>query len=122
ISGKGIPAALLMANFQANLRTLITRKYQLPQSIDILNGKVGEITKGEKFITLFIATYNCQTRILTYVNAGHNPSILYNKGDVQLLDQGCTILGMFDTLPYINFGEVKIEPGSLIVNYTDGLS
>ena len=122
ISGKGIPAALLMANFQANLRTLITRKYQLPQFIDILNGKVGEITKGEKFITLFIATYNTQTRILTYVNAGHNPSILYNKGEVQLLDQGCTILGMFENLPYVNFGEVKVEPGSLIVNYTDGLS
>jgi sigma-B regulation protein RsbU (phosphoserine phosphatase) len=122
ISGKGIPAALLMANFQANLRTLITRKYQLPQFIDILNGKVGEITKGEKFITLFIATYNYQTRILTYVNAGHNPSILYNKGEVQLLDQGCTILGMFETLPYINYGEIKIDPGSVIVNYTDGLS
>ncbi|MDB5283770.1 MAG: hypothetical protein JWO06_2845 [Bacteroidota bacterium] len=122
ISGKGIPAALLMANFQANLRTLITRKYQLPQFIDILNGKVGEITKGEKFITLFIATYNTQTRILTYVNAGHNPSILFYKGEVQLLDQGCTILGMFETLPYVNYGEMKIEPGTLIVNYTDGLS
>lgn len=122
ISGKGIPAALLMANFQANLRTLITRQYQLTQFIDILNGKVGEITKGEKFITLFIATYNYQTRILTYVNAGHNPSILYNNGEILLLDQGCTILGMFETLPYINFGEVKVEPGALIINYTDGLS
>jgi sigma-B regulation protein RsbU (phosphoserine phosphatase) len=122
ISGKGIPAALLMANFQANLRTLITRKYQLPQFIDILNTKVGEITKGEKFITLFIAKYNYSTRILTYVNAGHNPSILYNKGEVQMLDQGCTILGMFDALPYINFGEMELSPGSIIINYTDGLS
>lgn len=110
ISGKGIPAALLMANFQANLRTLITRKYQLPQFVDILNGKVGEITKGEKFITLFIATYNFNTRILTYINAGHNPSLLFNNGEIELLEQGCTILGMFDTLPYINFGEVKLSP------------
>ena len=122
ISGKGIPAALLMANFQANLRTLVTRKYPLPQFIDILNSKVLEITKGEKFITLFIATYNYQTRILTYVNAGHNPCILYSKGEVQLLDLGCTILGMFDTLPYVNFGEVSIDPDSVIVLYTDGLS
>ena len=122
ISGKGIPAALLMANFQANLRTLITRKYPLPQFIDILNTKVLEITKGEKFITLFIATYNYQTRILTYVNAGHNPCILFSKGQVELLDLGCTILGMFETLPYVNFGEVKIEPDSMIVLYTDGLS
>lgn len=122
ISGKGIPAALLMANFQANLRTLITRKFPLNQFIELLNGKVGEITKGEKFITLFIAVYNYSTRILTYVNAGHNPSILYSDGEIQMLDKGCTILGMFDTLPYINFGEVKIGPNALLVNYTDGIS
>ena len=122
ISGKGIPAALLMANFQANLRTLITRKYPLPQFIDILNTKVLEITKGEKFITLFIATYNYKTRILTYVNAGHNPCILYSNSEVQLLDLGCTILGMFETLPYVNYGEIKLEPNSMIVLYTDGLS
>ncbi|HWB61973.1 MAG TPA: SpoIIE family protein phosphatase, partial [Chitinophagales bacterium] len=122
ISGKGIPAALLMANFQANLRTLITRKYQLPQFIDMINAKVCEITKGEKFITLFIATYDFNTRVLTYVNAGHNPSILHNNGEIELLEKGCTILGMFDALPYISFGEALLKPGAMIVNYTDGLS
>ena len=122
ISGKGIPAAILMANFQANMRILLTRKYTLPQFIDVLNGKVLEITKGEKFITLFIAIFNYQTRMLTYINAGHNPSILHASGDIKLLDQGCTILGMFDSLPYINSGEVYMEPGALLVNYTDGLS
>jgi sigma-B regulation protein RsbU (phosphoserine phosphatase) len=122
ISGKGIPAAILMANFQANMRILLTRKYSLPQFIDVLNTKVLEITKGEKFITLFVATYNYKTRLLTYVNAGHNPSILRSIKGIDLLDKGCTILGMFDALPYINFGEVLVEPGSLLVNYTDGLS
>jgi len=122
ISGKGIPAALLMANFQANLRTLITRKYPLHQFIEMLNAKVGEITKGEKFITLFIATYNYSTRVLTYVNAGHNPSLLLNGSGLTQLDKGCTILGMFDTLPYVNFGEEKLLPGALLVNYTDGIS
>lgn len=122
ISGKGIPAAILMANFQANMRILLTRRYTLPQFIDVLNSKVIEITKAEKFITLFIATYNYKTRKLSYVNAGHNPSILFLNGEVQLLDQGCTILGMFDSLPYINYGEVTVEPGSIILNYTDGLS
>lgn len=122
ISGKGIPAAILMANFQANMRILLTRKYSLQQFIEVLNSKVLEITKGEKFITLFIATYNQKTRVLTYVNAGHNPSILHTNGEIQLLDKGCTILGMFDSLPYINYGQVKTEPGSILVNYTDGLS
>lgn len=123
ISGKGIPAAILMANFQANMRILLTRKYPLPQFVDVLNGKVCEITKSEKFITCFIGIYNCKTRKLSYVNAGHNPSILRNtKGEIQLLELGCTILGMFENIPYIASGEVEVEPGSVIVNYTDGLS
>jgi sigma-B regulation protein RsbU (phosphoserine phosphatase) len=123
ISGKGIPAAILMANFQANMRILLTRKYPLPQFVDVLNDKVCEITKSEKFITCFIGIYNSKTRKLSYVNAGHNPSILRNtKGEIQLLELGCTILGMFENIPYIASGEVDVEPDSVIVNYTDGLS
>ena len=122
ISGKGVPAALLMANFQANLRAIVARNYSLDTVVDLLNRKVGEITKGEKFITLFIAQYNVKTRLLQYVNAGHNPSILYTNGDIQLLDKGCTILGMFDMLPFINIGEVKVPINALLINYTDGLT
>ncbi len=122
ISGKGIPAAILMANFQANMRTLLTLNYTLKEFIDVLNRKVQQITKGEKFITLFIATYNYATRTLTYVNAGHNPSILFSNGEIQMLEKGSTILGMFDRLPQIDFGEVQLEPCSILVNYTDGLS
>ena len=111
-----------MANFQANLRAIVARDYTLDTVVDLLNRKVGEITKGEKFITLFIAKYNTKTRILQYVNAGHNPSILHSASGEELLDKGCTILGMFDTLPFINIGEVKTEPGSVLINYTDGLT
>lgn len=123
ISGKGVPAALLMANFQANLRAIVARNYSLDTVVDLLNRKVGEITKGEKFITLFLAKYNVKTRIMQYVNAGHNPSILHSEGhEIQLLDQGCTILGMFEMLPFINVGELKIPQGALLINYTDGLT
>jgi sigma-B regulation protein RsbU (phosphoserine phosphatase) len=123
ISGKGVPAALLMANFQANLRAIVARNYGLDTVVDLLNRKVGEITKGEKFITLFIAKYNIKKRVLEYVNAGHNPSILYSKdGTTQLLDKGCTILGMFDMLPFINIGEVSVPEGAILINYTDGLT
>ena len=123
ISGKGVPAALLMANFQANLRAIVARNYSLDTVVDLLNRKVGEITKGEKFITLFLAKYNVKTRIMQYVNAGHNPSILHSDGqEIQLLDQGCTILGMFEMLPFINIGELKIPQGALLINYTDGLT
>ncbi len=123
ISGKGVPAALLMANFQANLRAIVARNYSLDTVVDLLNRKVGEITKGEKFITLFIGKYNVKSRLLQYVNAGHNPSILHTEGNpIKLLDKGCTILGMFDVLPFINIGEVRIPKGALLINYTDGLT
>jgi phosphoserine phosphatase RsbU/P len=122
ISGKGVPAALLMANFQANLRAIVGRDYPLDKVVELLNIKVSEITKGEKFITFFLARYTFSTRRLEYVNAGHNPSVLYSPAGVQLLDKGCTILGMFDKLPFIHLGELTVPQNAILVNYTDGLT
>jgi len=122
ISGKGAAAAILMANFQAVLKTLVSEKHAMIPLVYKLNQRVLEITKGEKFITLFLAFYNIRTKTLRYVNAGHNPSIIIHKDQVETLDKGCTILGMFDELPGISFGEVKIKSNSLIINYTDGLT
>ena len=122
ISGKGVAAALLMANFQANLHAIVGRDYSLEKVVEILNKKVAEITRGEKFITLFIAKYNFETRLLSFVNAGHNPSILYMDGKVEILEKGSTILGMFDVLPFINVGEITLSKNAVIVNYTDGLT
>lgn len=122
ISGKGIAAAILMANFQAILRTLVKKKEDFKEFIQTLNETVTEITNGEKFITLFVAQYNIDTRKLEYVNAGHNPPVLLVNGEYQLLEQGCTILGMFDEMPFINIGSVQIPEGALLLNYTDGLT
>jgi len=122
ISGKGVPAAILMANFQAVLHTLVTERHSMIPLIYKLNKRVVEITKSDKFITLFLAKYNSKTRNLIYVNAGHNPSILIKGGEVQLLQKGCTILGMFEELPEISYGETNIKPGSFLLNYTDGIT
>jgi len=122
ISGKGIPAAILMANFQAVLRTLVTERHSMIPLIYKLNTRIVEITKGEKFITLFLGKYNFRTRNFVYVNAGHNPSLLIYNGEIQQLQKGCTILGMFNDLPHISYGEVKIKPGSILLNYTDGIT
>ncbi len=122
ISGKGMAAALLMANFQANLRSLINASGPLDNFIEILNDKVNAITHGEKFITLFLGVYNLETRELLYVNSGHNPSLLYNgEGEILQLELGSTLLGMFEKLPFVNVGRVKLNPGAVIMNYTDGL-
>ncbi|WP_299513425.1 PP2C family protein-serine/threonine phosphatase [Mucilaginibacter sp.] len=121
VSGKGISAALLMANFQASLHAWAAVEDDLTNIIDRLNQKVVSNTQGERFITLFIAKYNEHTRRLNYINAGHNATILYSEGEAIPLKLGCTMIGAFEQLPFLNEGEIDIEPGSLLVNYTDGL-
>ena len=79
VSGKGISAAMLMANFQATLRTLFEyKKFDLKRLIIELNKKVMNSAKGEKFITFFIAHYNTLSRKLKYINAGHNHPFITN--------------------------------------------
>jgi len=121
VSGKGISAALLMANLQANLRALVAVESDLVFVITKLNHIVSLNTKGEQFITLFLGKYNQQTREMQFVNAGHNPSVLIMNGDSFFLKEGTTMIGAFDELPFINIGSVKLLPDSLIFNYTDGL-
>jgi len=122
ISGKGLAAALLMANFQANFHSLITKRTPLKEFITDLNSSVLRITKGERFITFFVAEYDCKNRTLHYINAGHNPPILAMNGQQIPLDQGCTILGSFKELPTIEKGEVKIDQEAMILTFTDGLT
>ena len=121
VSGKGISAALLMANFQASLHAWAAVEDNLTNVVERLNKIVLNNTKGERFITLFIAKYDERTRKLNYINAGHNATILFSKGETITLKLGTTMIGVFDELPFLNEGEIDIDPGSLIVNYTDGL-
>lgn len=121
VSGKGMPAALLMSNFQANLRALSSIHENLASLVKALNEKVLLSAKGEKFITLFIARYNYTTRSLTYINAGHNPPALMSNGKLEFLKEGCTGLGMLDELPSVKSGLVSIHPKDLLFCFTDGL-
>ena len=121
VSGKGISAALLMANFQASLRAWATVENDLTNIVERLNKIVIDNTKGERFITLFLAKYNERTRLLNFINAGHNATAIFSNGELATLKLGTTMIGVFDELPFINQGEIDIDPGTLIVNYTDGL-
>lgn len=123
VSGKGVSAAFLMANFQACLRALFTYStLDLVQAVRELNQQVMHTAMGEKYITLFIATYNRTTRMLHYVNCGHNPPVMADTGGyTQLLKLGTLGLGMFDELTRLSSGTVHVPPGSTVVCYTDGL-
>lgn len=121
VSGKGVSAALLMSNFQANLRALFKHETSLTDLVQELNTKVLTSAMGEKFITIFIAKYNFVTRVLQYVNAGQNPPLLVSNNTTSQLTVGCPGLGMLDELPTIREGVVILEPDSLIACYTDGV-
>jgi phosphoserine phosphatase RsbU/P len=122
VSGKGISAAMLMANFQATIRTLFAyQRFELPFLVEELNKKVMKSSKGEKFITFFVAHYNIQTRVLNYINAGHNSPFLTNGKTYSLLEDGCVGLGMFDELPFVNAGKTIVGPNTTLILYTDGV-
>jgi sigma-B regulation protein RsbU (phosphoserine phosphatase) len=123
VSGKGISAALLMSNFQASLRVLFTSNVSMKMLVNKLNETVMANAKAEKFITLFIAKYNSQTNVLTYINAGHNPPIYYDNitDEISTLNDGCVGLGMVDEIPIINEGKLHISNPSKLLCFTDGL-
>jgi len=121
VSGKGVAAALLMANFQAYLRASVMITPDLKQLIISLNDRVVQSAKGEKFITMFIAKYNHETRILEYVNAGHNPPVLCSENGIEILKAGTTGLGMLEKLHRLESGSCPILPDSMLLCYTDGL-
>jgi len=122
ISGKGVSAALLMANFQANFHTLINKRTELDEFIVDINKSINLITEGNWFITFFIAEYDINERRLQYINAGHNPPLLVCQNKITPLDKGCTILGSFQELPELEVGVQKIEDEAIIFSFTDGLT
>ena len=101
VSGKGISAAMLMSNFQASLRALFTDDVYLETLIHKLNSIVTVNAAGEKFITFFVARYDHETGVLEYINAAHNPPVLYNtvSREVKHLKVSCVGLGMLDEIP-----------------------
>ena len=123
VSGKGISAAILMSNFQANLRALFTGEISLDQLVIKLNERVMASAKGEKFLTLFIGKYSIDRKQLQYINAGHNPPILYEKkkNSLKKLRKGCVGMGMLDKIPKIELGSFTIEEPTKLLCYTDGL-
>ncbi len=124
VSGKGISAALLMANFQATLRALFTDEIMLDDLARKLNKQVIETAHGEKFITIFIGKYNTKTQVLEYLNAAHNAPVFYEmkSNRVMKFESSCVGIGMLDEIPSISTGSYKISEESKIICYTDGLS
>lgn len=124
ISGKGISAALLMANLQAAIRSQVVLDganwNQTAQLVSRLNRHLFLNTSSERYATLFYAAFDPDTRMLHYTNAGHLPPLLITGESVKHLEEGGMVVGLFDGCEYQQ-GVVRVEPGSLLVAYSDGL-
>ena len=122
VSGKGVPAALLMSNFQASLRTLVRHSLNLEEIVKELNHTTYISGNAEHFITFFVAIYDFSSSKLEYINCGHNEIILLKNDTILLLNEGTTVLGMFDPLPFIKTETTENIPDFFLFAYTDGLT
>jgi sigma-B regulation protein RsbU (phosphoserine phosphatase) len=123
ISGKGIFAALLMASLQATLRSQATLDSTCgtAELVSRLNRHLFRNTSDDRYATFFYAIYDSQARTLTYTNAGHLGPFLVEGNTVKELIEGGTVVGLFEEFPYTQ-QTIKIEPGSLLVAFSDGLT
>ena len=122
VVGKGVPAALLMANLQAFLKVICKQGMKLDDATSLINDLVSENITDGKFITFFWGLLNDEKVSIHYVNAGHNPPLLIRKGKIIKLEKGGIILGVMKTLrPYIS-ETVELKKDDVIIMFTDGIS
>ena len=122
VSGKGVPAALLMSNFQATLHILARRTHDLEEIVNELNASTLHSGNGENFITFFAAIFDGASGDLSYVNCGHNPMYLIEGEKLRQLDKGTTILGIFNPLPFLEIEVIQELREFTFFGFTDGLT
>jgi serine phosphatase RsbU (regulator of sigma subunit)/catechol 2,3-dioxygenase-like lactoylglutathione lyase family enzyme len=123
IAGKGMAAALLMANLQANLRSQCAIAWSQPRRfMQAVNRLFYENTADSAYATLFFAEYDGRTRRLRYVNCGHLCALLLRPDQsVERLDSTCTVLGLFKEWD-CSVGECRLRAGDTLALYTDGIT
>jgi serine phosphatase RsbU (regulator of sigma subunit) len=123
ISGKGIAAALLMANLQANLRSQLARAGDCPEKyLKAVNETFFDNTAESAYSTVFFAEYEDDARSMRYANCGHLPGLLLRAdGSVEELASTGTVLGLFRTWDG-HMGACRLAPGDTLALYTDGVT
>ncbi len=123
VSGKGMAAALLMANLQASIRGQLDLARQTPLALmKSVNSLFFDATPPEHYATLFYGQYDDSTRLLTYVNCGHLPPVLIRSGHTVLrLDPTATVLGMFRSWTGQQ-SQIQLAPGDTLALFSDGIT
>ncbi len=123
ISGKGMPAALLMSNLQASIRSLSQMNIELPQMVKSVNSLLYNNTAPDKFATLFVGKIDTKKHKFEYINAGHNPPIHINcKNEIKELSEGGIMLGILEKTPEFKVGTVEFSDNDVLLLYTDGVN
>jgi len=122
VSGKGIPASLLMANMQAFLQVISKQNIDIATATALINDLITQNTSDGRFITFFWGLLDDNEKKLTYVNAGHNPPILVRQNKIIRLSEGGIILGVMKTIMPYNSNSIDLESGDKIILFTDGVS
>ena len=122
VSGKGVPAALLVSTLHACLHVLVdVGRQDLPMVVSMVNHHLIRFSSSRKFATLFLGTFDPATRVMRYVNAGHNPGILLSGESADELGPTGIPVGMFPTA--VHHEEIRtLSPGDLLVLYSDGIT
>ena len=121
VAGKSMPAALLMATFQASLKTLSATSPDLVDLVCGLNRYASDHSiRGSRFTTAFLAEFDPATRSLNYVNAGHNPPMRLRGFEVESLKTGGVPLGILKDAGY-EAGQTVLQQGDVLAIYTDGV-
>ena len=122
VSGKGMPAALLMSSLQASLRAEVENGHPIRETMQLVNSLLFKSTAPERFVTLFYGELNPLQKSLAYCNAGHNhPLLVHITGTVERLEKGGIILGAFLDVQY-EVGRTQLSKGDLLILYTDGVT
>lgn len=121
VSGKGTPAAILMASIYSSYKRVINESASVAERISHLNEIMSESIVAGTYTTLFFGELDTEKRIFTYCNAGHFPPLVIRKnGEVVKLEEGGTVIGFIKEAVYKQ-ASVEIFPGDLLLLYTDGL-
>jgi sigma-B regulation protein RsbU (phosphoserine phosphatase) len=122
VSGKGVPAALLMANIQAFLKIMCRHGMNLDEATALINDLITENTSDGKFITFCWGILDEDKKTISYVNAGHNPPLLIRDGKLRKLDKGGIILGVMKTFRPYETEFIQLQTGDILVMFTDGIT
>lgn len=122
VSGKGVPASLLMSNIQATLRVQVVTSTSVKDCIAEANTALHKSTEADKYATLFCGILDTNEKTFTCTNAGHNsPMLISQDGSCRRLETGGIVLGMLPQMPYQE-ERIQLRPGDLLLMFSDGIT